>query len=183
MPRNRSQLRYGRYSCDFYSRCSVWFPCYSTQLPAPLPTEVRTLSKMLESSDRNSVLLAAIGLSHSELLGFWTLSIIRYSKNTGGHNVSEAGSVSILRWGGEISTVLGPLERSNLSHWTRPLSPEDGNRSSFRNFVFYSVFRTPDEEQSPKISNSECYTPFRNHWTALDTRQSLGVPTANTAED
>jgi hypothetical protein len=27
------------------------------------------------------------------------------------HNVSETGSVSVLRWG-------GPLERANLSHWT-----------------------------------------------------------------
>jgi hypothetical protein len=33
----------------------------------------------------------------SELLGFWTLSIVRYSKNTRGHNVSETGSFSFLR--------------------------------------------------------------------------------------
>jgi hypothetical protein len=30
----------------------------------------------------------------SELLGFWTLLIVCYSKN---HNVSETGSVSVLR--------------------------------------------------------------------------------------
>jgi hypothetical protein len=37
---------------------------------------------------------------YSGLLGFWTLSIVRYSKKTEEHNVSETGSVSILRWGG-----------------------------------------------------------------------------------
>jgi hypothetical protein len=30
----------------------------------------------------------------SALMGFWTLSIVRYSKE---HNVSETGSVSVLR--------------------------------------------------------------------------------------
>jgi hypothetical protein len=40
--------------------------------------------------------------------------------NTRNHNVSETGSVSILRWGGggggqETPTQLGPLERANLN--------------------------------------------------------------------
>jgi hypothetical protein len=34
MSRNQSLLRYGRCLCDLYSRCSVWFPCISTQLSA-----------------------------------------------------------------------------------------------------------------------------------------------------
>jgi hypothetical protein len=49
----------------------------------------------------------------------------------------------------ETSTVLVPLERTNLNYWIalskRPIrtgvsffSPEDGNRSSFRNVVFSS---------------------------------------------
>jgi hypothetical protein len=33
------------------------------------------------------------------------------------HNVSETGSVSALRWGGETPTVLGLLERANLNHF------------------------------------------------------------------
>jgi hypothetical protein len=33
----------------------------------------------------------------SGLLGVWTLSIVRYSKNTEEHNVSETGSVSVFR--------------------------------------------------------------------------------------
>jgi hypothetical protein len=45
----------------------------------------------------------------------------------------------------ETSTLLGPLETVYPSHWTP--SPEDGNMSSFRNVVFFSI---PDDRQSPK---------------------------------
>jgi hypothetical protein len=34
------------------------------------------------------------------------------------HNVSETVSVSVLRWGRKTPTLLGPLERANLNHWT-----------------------------------------------------------------
>jgi hypothetical protein len=35
------------------------------------------------------------------------------------HDVSETGSVSVLRLGrGNTPTQLGPLERANLNHWT-----------------------------------------------------------------
>jgi hypothetical protein len=69
------------------------------------------------------------------------------------HNVLETGPVSVLRWRGETPTQLSPLERVNLSlQWLRlalskrpnwvgvscPLSPEDGNRSSFQNVMFSS---------------------------------------------
>jgi hypothetical protein len=53
-----------------------------------------------------------------ELLGFWTLSIIRYSKNTIEYNVSETRSVSVHRWGEEALNLLGPLQNGNLNHWT-----------------------------------------------------------------
>jgi hypothetical protein len=46
MFRNQCLLRYGRCSCDLYSRCSVWFTWISTQLSAHRHTEVRTLSKI-----------------------------------------------------------------------------------------------------------------------------------------
>jgi hypothetical protein len=41
-------------------------------------------------------------LYRSELIGFWTLSIVQYSKfqKIREHNVSETGSVSFLRSGG-----------------------------------------------------------------------------------
>jgi hypothetical protein len=55
-----------------------------------------------------------------ELLGlFWTLSIVLYVEDKIYHNVSETGSVSVLRWMGQDKpTQLGPLERASLNHWT-----------------------------------------------------------------
>jgi hypothetical protein len=32
------------------------------------------------------------------------------------HDISETGSVSVLRLGGKIPTQLGPLDRANLNH-------------------------------------------------------------------
>ena len=56
-------------------------------------------------------------------------------------------------------TVLGPTERGIVGHWTfcqaqlsswcPTLSPEDGNRSSFWNIVFYIVCKLIDELKKP----------------------------------
>jgi hypothetical protein len=46
MCRKQCLLRYGRYSCDICSRCSVCFPCISSQLSARRRTEFRTLSNI-----------------------------------------------------------------------------------------------------------------------------------------
>jgi hypothetical protein len=35
---------------------------------------------------------------------------------TGNYNLWEAGSISVLRWGKETHTLLGPLERASLNH-------------------------------------------------------------------
>jgi hypothetical protein len=58
----------------------------------------------------------------TELLGlFSTLSIVFYVEDKKYHNVSEIGSVSVLRWmGHDKPTQLGPLERASLNHWTNP---------------------------------------------------------------
>jgi hypothetical protein len=53
----------------------------------------------------------------SEVLGFCTLFIVRNSKYTWKHNVSETGSLSVLRWWKETPSLLGPLERANLNYW------------------------------------------------------------------
>jgi hypothetical protein len=37
--------------------------------------------------------------------------------NISKHNVSETGSVSVLRGGRRRHTLLGHLERANLNHW------------------------------------------------------------------
>jgi hypothetical protein len=48
-------------------------------------------------------------------------------------------------------TLLGPSERVNLNHSRQyPLSPEDGNKSSFGNVVFPKLF------ESKKNSNLRC---------------------------
>jgi hypothetical protein len=52
----------------------------------------------------------------SELLEFWTFSIIQYSKTR--KNISETASIHILRWRGKTPTLLGYLERGNLNYWT-----------------------------------------------------------------
>jgi hypothetical protein len=50
-------------------------------------------------------------------IGFWTLSIVLYVVDKKSHNVSETGSVSVLRWMGQANpTQLGPLERASLNH-------------------------------------------------------------------
>jgi hypothetical protein len=46
MSRNQCLLRYGWCSCDLYSRCTLWFPCISTQPSALCRTEGCNLSKI-----------------------------------------------------------------------------------------------------------------------------------------
>jgi hypothetical protein len=46
-------------------------------------------------SHRREVITSDINYKHTELLGFWTLSIVWYSRE---HDVSETVSVSVLRW-------------------------------------------------------------------------------------
>jgi hypothetical protein len=61
-------------------------------------------------------------------------------------------------------TLLDILEKADLDYWTKQSrclssSPEDGNRSNFRNFVFSSYLRFREMDKGHKPSNSECYTP------------------------
>jgi hypothetical protein len=54
----------------------------------------------------------------SELLDFWTLSIVRYSRN---QKAQRFGNWICFhpQVGGETPTLLGPLERANLNHCTQ----------------------------------------------------------------
>jgi hypothetical protein len=55
----------------------------------------------------------------------------RILRTTKEHDVSETGSVSILRWRGEKTrTLLCPLERSNLNQWI----PDDGQSPKTQQF-------------------------------------------------
>jgi hypothetical protein len=57
-------------------------------------------------------------------------------------------------------------------------SPEDGNRSSFRNAMF---FRIPDDGQIKKPINSKGYTPSSNHSTYYCYMLILTTTTTTTA--
>jgi hypothetical protein len=56
----------------------------------------------------------------SELLGFWTLSIVQYCRK---QETQRFGNWSYYRpqVRGGVPTHLGPLERVNLNHWTTPV--------------------------------------------------------------
>jgi hypothetical protein len=69
---------------------------------------------------------------------------------------------------GETPTLMGPLERANLSHWTQqsgclPPSPENRNMQFPKRSLVLLECQTMGKGQKP--SNSECYTssvePFR----------------------
>jgi hypothetical protein len=60
---------------------------------------------------------------NTQLLGFWTFSIVWYSRNIKDTTFpkldlfpSSGGG-----GGGETPTPLGPLKRANLNHWTTPV--------------------------------------------------------------
>jgi hypothetical protein len=67
--------------------------------------------------------------------------------NTGKHNVSETGTISVLRWEGG-DTLLGSLEKANLNHWTRSQLQFPVHCT-----FYYLEFRMIDKVQKP--SNSE----------------------------
>jgi hypothetical protein len=75
------------------------------------------------------------------------------------HNVSETGSISVLRWMGQgRPTQLGPSERASLNHWTHP--PEDGDRSSLRNVVVFCKTSTTRRWTESKRSQIVLYCPY-----------------------
>jgi hypothetical protein len=56
---------------------------------------------------------------------YWVFGLFPSSNvlGTRKHDLSETGSVSVLRCGGrKTSTLLGPLDRANLNHWTNSVS-------------------------------------------------------------
>jgi hypothetical protein len=58
---------------------------------------------------------------NTELLGFWTFSIVRYSRE---QKTRRFGNWIFFRpqvTGKKTPTRLGPLERANLNHWTTPV--------------------------------------------------------------
>jgi hypothetical protein len=70
------------------------------------------------------------------------------------HNVSKLDLFPSSGWGVKSPTLLGPLERTNQCF---SLSPEDGNRSSFRTLCFL-VSRIPDDGKC--LKNPAILTDF-----------------------
>jgi hypothetical protein len=69
------------------------------------------LRGVITQKDHNLNYKCCINLQyHSELVEFWALYIVRYSKNDSEH-VLETAFVSVIGWGGP--TLLGPLEGAN----------------------------------------------------------------------
>jgi hypothetical protein len=54
------------------------------------------------------------------LRNYWVFGLCPSSGivKTRKHDVSETGSVSVLRWGGKTSTQFGPLQSEDLNHWS-----------------------------------------------------------------
>jgi hypothetical protein len=52
-----------------------------------------------------------------ELLGFWTLYIVWYSKKLENATFRKLDLFPSSGEGGETPTLLDPLERANLNHW------------------------------------------------------------------
>jgi hypothetical protein len=64
----------------------IWTRAAATELRRTILFQTNSIWILKSSDDR---------VSHSELLGFWTSSIIRYCRNYRRHNVSETGSFSV----------------------------------------------------------------------------------------
>jgi hypothetical protein len=92
------------------------------------------------------------------------------------HDVSEAGSFSVLRWSRKTPTQFDPLERSNLNHWPSILPFTSGRKQiQFpKRRVFYSLeYMTMEKVQ--KRSNSGLYTTFKTLWNLRVLRDTLGI--------
>jgi hypothetical protein len=111
--------------------------------------------------------------SYLDLKGFWrwcmlyrpiwllldSVHCLVYGSFTKDHNVSETGSVSILRWMGQgLDWVIetSSFWRAQLNSTTLPHPPEDGDRSSLRNIVVFcktSTYQTMDRVQKKPNSS------------------------------
>jgi hypothetical protein len=79
----------------------------------------RLLHKNRESEKTDSILMGSDdGVYHSELLSFWTLSMVHYSKKLENTTFRKLNLFPSSGRGGGAPSQLGRLERANLNHWT-----------------------------------------------------------------
>jgi hypothetical protein len=152
-----------------YSCCCGHFLFERTSITHRSSTEQRafsntvTLTHAYKKTDFTTQLsYADVKSGHSKLLGFWTLSIVRYSKQL---DDSETGSVSVLRWGAQ-DTWLG-LDISKGPNWVGVFLLTWGRKQiqfPKRRVFYFLEYRKTWKSKNP--SNSECYTePFRIYWS------------------
>jgi hypothetical protein len=85
------------------------------------------------------------GVLHLKKSGFWTLPIVQcFLKNATFRKLDLFPSSGKIM---AVPTLLGPFERANLNHWTRPDTRLAA--SSFRNVVFLRKHWTMDKVQKP----------------------------------
>jgi hypothetical protein len=121
----------------------------------------RNLFLSLNSPILRSIRFQSSNKQKSELLGFWTCPST---------NILEPGNTTSQKldpWPssgeeGETPTMLGPLERADLNHWTSPVFLRDPNEQvtpprylrtetdPASETLCFLVSRIPDDEQSPK---------------------------------
>jgi hypothetical protein len=86
-------------------------------------------------------------MSHIVLLGFWTFSIVRYSREQKTRRFGSWIYFCPQVKGEKTPTHLCPSERANLNHWTESLMTETGPVSETSCFLFS---RIPDDGKKPK---------------------------------
>jgi hypothetical protein len=79
------------------------------------------------------------------------------------HNFLETGSVSVLRWGGRPPTLLGPLERANLNHWSDPVS-ETLCALEVLGFWASPIVRYSRNQKTRCFRNWICFHPQVSWW-------------------
>jgi hypothetical protein len=67
----------------------------------------------------------SVTLLQANSVDYWVFGLFLSSgilRNTKEHNVSETGSACVLKWEEETPTLLGPVVRAKLNHWTTYVS-------------------------------------------------------------
>jgi hypothetical protein len=148
----RGQIQRFRVMINFPCRSgALWQPAVSKYPCTPLWLIISLLTDDVSSlrytqDDYESILKDSdngAGLLHFKESGFWTLSTVHcFLKNATFRKLDlfpSSGKMKV------VLTLLGPLERASLNHWTN----EDRSRSSFRNAVFLRKEWMMDKVQKP----------------------------------
>jgi hypothetical protein len=156
--------------------------CIALQLLSPLATLLLTQFVKLFNSNYFTCYFISYSIIYAQSEGFlrWctTLRITGFVGYVLVRNSKYKKTQTFRNWisilppgeGRETHTLLGHIKRAQINQWTWRLalskghnrvgvslpSPEDGNRSSFRNVVFSSYLEFWTMHKAQKPSDSEC---------------------------